>query len=364
MLGYGKVFYQSCCLFVYLLICFICYFIFGHCWVKHFYPPLPLVFYSESLPFTHASRVTANIVFLIFLYLVFFVRLLLAVLCGLYAGVNDVISMQLIRSRTDMFRCGLLVLSPSCIQTRVPSLLSQVSREVKEVLYVDIYQSGNQPLGSFYELLIDVYGKHARQLAHLDVRVLLPGVEFNSQSKAVRRLSNKPEVAYVRDLFRDKHSTTALPDFKKWMTQRFHSDLDGKLRVLEADEDLIISSSNELKAPKPDLKVYKEAVLGGTFDHIHAGHRLLLGAACLLCEYKVTVGLSDGPLLRRKVLKELVEPFEQRSKAVIEFIEDIKPGMNMMLTIAETPPPPPTTTTVHLQTPAHSMVSHVKQLAH
>ena len=36
--------------------------------------------------------------------------------------------------------------------------------------------------------------------------------------------------------------------------------------------------------------------LGGTFDHMHVGHRILLSEACLLATESVTVGVTDGPM--------------------------------------------------------------------
>ena len=227
-----------------------------------------------------------------------------------------------------MFLCGLLVLSPSCIKARIPFLLSQVAKEVKGVLYVDVYQSGGQTVNFYHDLLHDVYTKNSRQTASLDVRVLLPGLsETTNHAKEVRKLSQKPEVAYVGDIFKSNQSIDAFPNFKQWMGRRFAGyGLADKLRVLEATESLLDKTVGHVLAHQPALKVYRETVLGGTFDHIHAGHRLLLAVSCLLSQHRVTVGLSEGPLLERKVLKELIEPFELRAQTVKEFVEDLKPG--------------------------------------
>jgi len=39
---------------------------------------------------------------------------------------------------------------------------------------------------------------------------------------------------------------------------------------------------------------YPAVCLGGTFDHMHIGHRMLLSKACLLATQYVTIGVTDG----------------------------------------------------------------------
>lgn len=236
-----------------------------------------------------------------------------------------------------MFRYGLLVLSPSCVKTKIPALLKQVSKEVKEVLYVDIYEPDYvcHHVRSLYELLVDVYGSNSSRIGQLDVRVLLPRTlaSSNNKTEEVRHLFKKPEVAFVRDGFgQDPSKDVDLFELKQWMTRRFQlSDLDKKLRYLKVEEDRIndglSSKQRSLDLNGSCLQTYKEVVLGGTFDHMHSGHRLLLAAASLICDKRITVGLSEGPLLQRKILKELIESFQDRKRKLEEFINDVKPGI-------------------------------------
>ena len=41
------------------------------------------------------------------------------------------------------------------------------------------------------------------------------------------------------------------------------------------------------------LTTYDYVVLGGTFDRLHTGHRLLLSQSCLLCDKEITVGVTS-----------------------------------------------------------------------
>jgi len=44
------------------------------------------------------------------------------------------------------------------------------------------------------------------------------------------------------------------------------------------------------------VATYPAVCLGGTFDHMHVGHRILLSEACLLATHSITVGVTDGPM--------------------------------------------------------------------
>lgn len=69
--------------------------------------------------------------------------------------------------------------------------------------------------------------------------------------------------------------------------------------------------------------VYDAVVLGGTFDRLHAGHKLLLQAAAELAKKRVVIGISTGPMLARKKLAHLIEPLEVRREAVQGFIKAV-----------------------------------------
>ncbi|KAL0268613.1 UNVERIFIED_CONTAM: hypothetical protein PYX00_010475 [Menopon gallinae] len=73
----------------------------------------------------------------------------------------------------------------------------------------------------------------------------------------------------------------------------------------------------------PDLKIYENVVLGGTFDRLHAGHKILLSQALLQCSKRLTVGVTDINMIRTKILWELIEPCEKRIEKVKTFIHEV-----------------------------------------
>lgn len=73
--------------------------------------------------------------------------------------------------------------------------------------------------------------------------------------------------------------------------------------------------------------MYKTVCLGGTFDGIHAGHKLLFGEATRICQEKLIVGVTDINMIKSKTLWELIAPVEERISKVNESLHELKPQL-------------------------------------
>ena len=68
---------------------------------------------------------------------------------------------------------------------------------------------------------------------------------------------------------------------------------------------------------------YPVVALGGTFDHLHPGHKVLLQSAAFLTRRKLIVGVMDDSKLKTKSNADLIQSTEARIKAVKDFLRSI-----------------------------------------
>ena len=76
--------------------------------------------------------------------------------------------------------------------------------------------------------------------------------------------------------------------------------------------------------PRGEL-AYAKVAVGGTFDRLHAGHRLLLTIAALACLDTVYVGVAGDALLANKTTPHLLMPFGRRASDAEGFIRAVRP---------------------------------------
>lgn len=74
---------------------------------------------------------------------------------------------------------------------------------------------------------------------------------------------------------------------------------------------------------------FRNAALGGTFDHFHVGHKLLLTVAGLVTSDLLIIGISGPELLTEKKHKEAFESYEFREKSVREFMKYVYPDLQI-----------------------------------
>ncbi|KAK5045427.1 hypothetical protein LTR84_009291 [Exophiala bonariae] len=86
--------------------------------------------------------------------------------------------------------------------------------------------------------------------------------------------------------------------------------------------------SEEIIDDRP-LKTHTSVAVGGTFDHLHIGHKLLLTGTILAAEpgttssRLITVGITGDELLVNKKYGNVVESWDVRQQRTAEFVESI-----------------------------------------
>ncbi|TRM62564.1 hypothetical protein BD626DRAFT_569714 [Schizophyllum amplum] len=72
---------------------------------------------------------------------------------------------------------------------------------------------------------------------------------------------------------------------------------------------------------------YPVVALGGTFDHLHAGHKILLTMAAWIAREKLIVGITDDALLVRKRYAEALESISLRERKLRAFLTLLNPTL-------------------------------------
>lgn len=62
--------------------------------------------------------------------------------------------------------------------------------------------------------------------------------------------------------------------------------------------------------------------MGGTFDHLHNGHKYLIKTALSISK-KIVIGLTTEKLLKNKKVASKIENYKTREKKINNFIENI-----------------------------------------
>ena len=105
---------------------------------------------------------------------------------------------------------------------------------------------------------------------------------------------------------------------------------------LAVDREILVDGPDQADA-EAGGQLYHEVVLGGTFDRLHPGHKILLSSALLRCDRRLTVGVTAPELLTKKVLPELIQPVSERMAGVERFLTSVRPAVER--NIVEIPDP-------------------------
>ncbi|XP_054932783.1 bifunctional coenzyme A synthase isoform X2 [Dermacentor andersoni] len=235
-----------------------------------------------------------------------------------------------------MFQTGLLILtsSPRILTSNVSAYLKAAKNFVNKTLYIKLEPNQHhlwpvqQPvftpseLSQLRKLIPDIYFKAAGVCAHLDIRVL------QSCFKDPARKENHLKPSFDVVLTDGSHGRTDLElyvghQFNK-SCSNFHC-LESKLTVNDANEDSFNGFSHGSNGVQNNstFQTFESVCLGGTFDRLHLGHKVLLSEAVLHASGKLVVGVTDGDMLKGKLLWELIEPVETRMHALLDFLHDI-----------------------------------------
>ncbi|KAK8073091.1 phosphopantetheine adenylyltransferase 1 [Apiospora saccharicola] len=180
----------------------------------------------------------------------------------------------------------------------------------------------------------------------VDARVVLVDHDVTKRISEDFKLAIEPNSTVVVQL------ATFVAAYHPWKqifsasTEAGHQQLTNYLRMYEGvqtlNQEQLIAVDGGLTLNTQSLESVQEArstttphsvvCLGGTFDHLHPGHKLLLTAAILLLKVpdegssescSFVVGITGDELLKNKKYAEFVQPWEDRAMSVIEFLSSM-----------------------------------------
>ena len=207
--------------------------------------------------------------------------------------------------------------------------LRESALRVRERLYVSLGSDAEWATIDVAEAtrrLQFVYEQAEQAHPQLDVRVLLPvapghNVDADGGGDDLEALlALEEETAALSELNHRRSQLGLAPVGMCALPQACRSS-DGPSAAAA-----VPSAASEDTAATP-IGAHGSVCVGGTFDRLHAGHKVLLSAAALLARDRLVVGVADGPLLNRKPLRPMIEPLEQRAAAVAAFVRSVRPGI-------------------------------------
>nr|CAG4637116.1 EOG090X0864 [Ceriodaphnia reticulata] len=213
-----------------------------------------------------------------------------------------------------------------------PNLLTKIVtsalQKVEKTLYIQVKclpsETKVSTCNKIVNQLYNISSKSA--IDHFDTRVVL--TDFRDSSTCSVPSLNKLQTSQTIDTI-----ITLNPDnsFLEYLENKKDGVLNEALLVdlqsgdITSADALVNESSSSLMVNEDNM--YEHVVIGGTFDQLHSGHKMLISAAILRAKKSLTIGVTDGVMIKTKKLWELIEPCHKRIERLKEFLMDVEPRL-------------------------------------
>ncbi|XP_054713505.1 bifunctional coenzyme A synthase-like [Uloborus diversus] len=221
-----------------------------------------------------------------------------------------------------MYQTGLLLLTGPIrlVNELITDYLKHAAKNVGRRLYIKLEPEFNKPFSKsnasdllrLSKVIPFVYNNASILCKNLEVRILLTSVNLSSKNSALK--------SYFDVILTNSNDDNSI---SQYINNQFDHECKNIIKF-----DPIQTSLLNVEVLEPGLKTYNVVCLGGTFDRLHNGHKVLLTEAALRARQKLIVGVTDGQMLRKKVLWDLIQPIEKRIDDVTTFLQDIDPSLS------------------------------------
>ncbi|CAK8674916.1 bifunctional coenzyme A synthase-like [Clavelina lepadiformis] len=249
-----------------------------------------------------------------------------------------------------MHRTGLLILtnhvSSLCNGDYIKHIVAGVKRIIKSTLYVHLentspvikdarclaslenfqspvdVSSSRSEHATFskdvFPFLSKFYSEAAMQCSNLDVNILLHNI---GNCKHEHKLSRPIQCIIVDSALKPEDKENSSQILQRFVMSRYQQYNYQTIPVVTISDALNMQDDTATKTTPVTSK--GSVVIGGTFDHVHIGHKVLLSEATLMANRRLLIGLTDGKMLERKTLHELIKPWSLRKKQLENFLCDV-----------------------------------------
>ncbi|ODV62469.1 uncharacterized protein ASCRUDRAFT_74835 [Ascoidea rubescens DSM 1968] len=158
--------------------------------------------------------------------------------------------------------------------------------------------------------------------------------EENEQSKDTRdsnhhHNTNKIQTTPTKSNNSSTSTSTSFMSADDYIyNSNLHNIFNANLLIFSLD-NVRIKSSTHLRDHDTLLENhFKTTCVGGTFDHLHDGHKILLSTCSFLSSKSIVVGLSSKDLLSSKKYFNFLEPYQLRKDNIAYFLSKLKSNPN------------------------------------
>uniref|UniRef100_A0A0K8TBU8 Cytidyltransferase-like domain-containing protein n=1 Tax=Lygus hesperus TaxID=30085 RepID=A0A0K8TBU8_LYGHE len=224
--------------------------------------------------------------------------------------------------KTGMFICT----NPS----KFVSFIPQIQKGINTTLYIQFLHKNNLPLigkkdasisliqGPKFSSTMQLLYKNSVCL-NLDVRVLLGGVGAKCPIYTISTKKSIDIVYFDVDLNKDV--------MESFIRNRIENCSSNCQPVALVDGGSESTAVDVVECEEEEQS--NHVALGGTFDRLHTGHKMLLSEAALLTKKRLLIGLTDTEMLKTKILWELIQPYNERAENVRKFLEEVRPNLEV-----------------------------------
>lgn len=113
------------------------------------------------------------------------------------------------------------------------------------------------------------------------------------------------------------------------LLRNFTTSQDSRVKIQRVPGGPVHVNSEELLQGDESAKLHSVIAVGGTWDHIHIGHKLLLTMFAFLTQPQqsqqnvLTIGVTGDELLQNKKYAEVLESWQERQRSVRMFLSHI-----------------------------------------